>query len=74
MPLEPLHYRETLGQQRLTFREDDDGRVTYGFLSLAPMMALERVPWHESSTLHQVLLGLAVLVFAGTVVAAVRRW
>jgi CubicO group peptidase (beta-lactamase class C family) len=74
VPLEPLHYREALGHQRLTFREDDDGRVTHGFLSLAPMMALERVPWHESSRLHQVLLGLAVLVFAGTVVAAVRRW
>jgi hypothetical protein len=37
-------------------------------------MALEPVPWWESSMLHRVLLGLAVLVFLGTVLAAPRRW
>lgn len=74
VPVEPLLYREALGQQLLSFREDESGQVTHGFLGLAPMMALERVPWFESSTLHRVLLGLGVVVFLGTVVAAVRRW
>lgn len=74
VPLEPLLYREQLGHRLLSFREGEDGEVTHAFLELTPMMALERVPWHESTTLHRALLGLAVLVFLGTVVAAVRRW
>lgn len=74
VPVEPLLYREALGQQLLSFREDASGQVTHGFLGLAPMMALERVPWHGSTTLHRVLLGLGVVVFLATVVAAVRRW
>jgi CubicO group peptidase (beta-lactamase class C family) len=73
-PVGPLLYREYLGEDLLSFREDEDGRVTYGFLGLAPMMVLERVPWYESRTLHLVLLGAAVLVFLGTLAAAPRRW
>ena len=38
------------------------------------MMALERVPWYASPKLHWVVLGLGVLVFVGTIVAAVRRF
>jgi CubicO group peptidase (beta-lactamase class C family) len=74
VPIEPLLYREDLGNELLSFREDEDGRVTHAFLGLTPMMALDRVPWYESATLHQVLLGLALLTFLGTLVAVVRRW
>jgi hypothetical protein len=74
VPVGPLLYRDELGEDLVAFREDADGRVTYGFLGIAPMMALERVPGSESSMLHLVLLGLALLVFLGTVLAAPRRW
>lgn len=74
VPVEPLLYREALGHGLLAFREDADGEVTHAFLGVAPMMALERVPWNESAILHRILLGLTVLVFACTVVAAIRRW
>lgn len=74
VPVEPLLYRRQLGHRLLSFREGGDGEITHAFLELTPMMALERVPWHESTTLHRGLLGLAALAFLGTVVAAVRRW
>lgn len=74
VPVGDLLYREALGENLLSFREDADGDITHAFMGLAPMMVLERVPWHESATLHQLLLGLAILVFLGTVLAAVRRW
>jgi CubicO group peptidase (beta-lactamase class C family) len=74
VPVEPLLYREELGQQLLSFRENEEGEVTHGFMGLAPMMTLERVAWYESSMLHRVILALALLVFLGTLVAGVRRW
>lgn len=74
VPIEPLLYREELGQQLLSFRENEDGEVTHGFMGLAPMMTLERVAWYESSMLHQTILTVALLVFLGTLLAGVRRW
>lgn len=71
---EPLLYREELGHELLSFREDESGEVTHAFLGLTPMMALERVPWHESTMLHRGLLGLAVLVFLGMILSAAQRW
>jgi CubicO group peptidase (beta-lactamase class C family) len=74
VPVGPLLYREEPGHGLVSFREDEGGRITHGFLGLAPMMVLERVPWYEGVTLHRYLLILAVLAFLGTVVAALRRW
>jgi hypothetical protein len=74
VPVGPLLYRDGLGEDLVAFREDADGRVTHGFLGIAPMMALERAPRSEAMMLHRVLLGLALLAFLGTVVAAPRRW
>jgi hypothetical protein len=73
VPVAPLLYREELGQGLVSFRADSAGRVTHGFLGIAPMMALERVPWYESPTLHLVILGLAVAVFLVLLVAAIVR-
>jgi hypothetical protein len=58
----------------VSFKADSDGSVRYGFLGMAPMMALERVPWYASPKLHWVVLGLGVAVFLATVIAAVRRF
>jgi hypothetical protein len=40
---------------------------------MAPMMALERVPWYANAKLHWVVLGLAVATFVLTILAAVGR-
>lgn len=73
VPVGPLLYREELGDGLVSFKADKDGRITNGFLGLLPMMALERIPWHESPRLHWALLGLGAVVFFGTVVASVGR-
>ncbi|MGH7444493.1 MAG: serine hydrolase domain-containing protein, partial [Longimicrobiales bacterium] len=74
VPVGPLLYREELGHSLLAFEEDENGAVTHAFLGEAPMMALVRLPWYQSPTLHKFLLGAALLVFAATIIAAVRRF
>ena len=57
----------------MAFRAQGSGPATMGFLGLAPMMAMERLPWYANAKLHWVVLGLAVVVFLSTIVAAVGR-
>ena len=73
VPVGPLLYRDEMGGDLVAFRADGSGPATVGFLGLAPMMAMERVPWYANARLHWVVLGLAVLVFVATIVAAARR-
>jgi len=72
--MEPLLFREELGSSLLAFRTDEAGRGTHAFLSLAPMMAGERVPWHGSPGLHFTILGGGWLVLLGLLVAAPVGW
>ena len=74
VPVGPMLYRERLGDNLVAFKADASGRVTHGFLGIAPMMAMERVSWWASPPLHWVVLGLGIVVFLATVVAAVRRF
>ena len=74
VPVGPLLYREDLGTNLVAFKADGSGRVTYGFLGIAPMMAMERVSWSQSPMVHWVVLATGVLVFLGTLVAALRRF
>jgi hypothetical protein len=73
VPVGKLLYREELGGDLLAFQADDKGRVVRGFLSAAPMMAMERLPLSRSLPLHWTLLGLGVLVFVGILLAAIGR-
>jgi CubicO group peptidase (beta-lactamase class C family) len=74
VPVGRLLYREELGGDLVAFQADEKGRVVRGFLGAAPMMTMERVPFSRSTPLHWVLLGLGVLVFVGTILAAVGRF
>jgi CubicO group peptidase (beta-lactamase class C family) len=73
LPVGPLLYREELGDGLVAFQADSGGRVVRGFFGPAPMMTMERVPFSQSVKLHWIILGLGALVFAGTVLAAIRR-
>lgn len=72
-PVGPLLYRDEMDGGLVAFRADGSGPATMGFLGLAPMMAMERVPWYASPRLHWVVLGLAVLAFLLTLLAAAGR-
>jgi len=74
VPVGPMLYRDVMKGDLVSFKADADGTVRHAFLGMAPMMALERVPWYASPKLHWVVLGLGVLVFVATIVAAVRRF
>jgi CubicO group peptidase (beta-lactamase class C family) len=74
VPVGPLLYRDEAGGDLVAFRADGDGPATMGFLGIAPMMTLERVPWYASVRLHWVVLGLGVLVFLMTILAAGARF
>jgi CubicO group peptidase (beta-lactamase class C family) len=74
VPVGPFLYREEMGHDLVAFKTDDAGRVTHGFVGSGPMVALERISWYQSPRLYQILLGIALLVFVGVLVAGVRRW
>ena len=71
--VDPLLFREETGRGGLAFRVDEEGRATHAFLSLAPMMVLERIPWHATPFLHFVILGGGMVLFLGLVLAPVVR-
>jgi CubicO group peptidase (beta-lactamase class C family) len=73
VPVGPLLYREELGDALVSFQADSGGRIVRGFFGPAPMMTMERVPFTQSVTLHWFILGLGVLVFLGTLLAAIGR-
>ena len=75
--VEPLLFQEERGTTQMAFRMDDRGRPTHAFLSLAPMMAMERTPWHGAPSTHLPILAGGVLLFLlilpGTAVGWFRR-
>jgi CubicO group peptidase (beta-lactamase class C family) len=74
VPVGPLLYRDEMGGDLVAFKGDDGvGPARLGFLGIAPMMTLERVPWYASPKLHWVVLGLGVATFLLTLLAAAGR-
>jgi CubicO group peptidase (beta-lactamase class C family) len=74
VPVGPMLYRDELGGDLVSFKAEGNGPATLGFLGFAPMMVMERVPWYASVKLHWTVLGLGVLVFLMTVLAAAARF
>jgi CubicO group peptidase (beta-lactamase class C family) len=73
VPVGPMLYRDAAGDDLVSFKAGSDSTVHYGFLGMAPMMVLERIPWYASPKLHWMILGLGILVFVGLLVTAVLR-
>jgi hypothetical protein len=48
--------------------------VDYLFLGEAPMLAMERLAWYASPTLHQILLGLGALLFLSALILIPARY
>jgi hypothetical protein len=73
LPVGPLLYRKERGAELVAFRTDGAGRATHGFVGSVPVVAMERVPWHQSARLHWLILGAAVITFAAIVRAPLDR-
>ncbi len=71
--VDSLLFRDVQGHDLLAFQQDASGAVTHAFLSMAPMMVLERHPGAQAPTVHLALLALGLLTAVGTLTAAVVR-
>lgn len=67
--IEPLVFQQMNGQNRVVFREDEEGRITHLFIGRNPYVAAIKLPWHETPIVHYTILGVIVLVFF-----SVLRW
>jgi len=61
--IEPLLFRDIEGPALFAFREDAKGRITHGFMGQLPHMAVEKLAWYATPSLHYLLLVLCVLLF-----------
>lgn len=73
LPVGPLLYQEEAGSNLVAFEPNAVGASTHAFIGALPMMALERVPRHESARLHWTILGVGALTFAAVARAALDR-
>lgn len=72
--VEPRLFREELGSIQVAFRGGQDAPATHAFLSVAPMMALERVPWHGEPRLHFLSLVAGLVASAGMLAGGAAGW
>ena len=56
----------------ISFREDENGNVTQLFLY--PYIAHDKVGAFESGNLHQLVLGVSLLIFVAVVIVSLRRF
>jgi hypothetical protein len=73
-PVDSLLFADIDGQAAVAFRTDDEGNVTHAFMGMAPMMTLEKQGALASPSLHRIILGGSLAVFAAYLIAAVARW
>ncbi|MFD1687066.1 serine hydrolase domain-containing protein [Halobellus litoreus] len=75
----PGVYEEVGGSDMLVFRVDEDGRATHMFRHAFGPATYERVPWYESLTVLQAVLGAGVVAFLSVLLLWLggpvwRRW
>lgn len=73
-PVDSLLYQDRVSGHLVAFKTDEAGRATHGFMDFVPMMTLERQGALQSPKLHQMVLGLGMVVAFGILVAAWIRW
>ncbi len=75
----PEVYEEVGGNDMLVFRVDEDGRATHMFRHSSGPSTYERVPWYETLTVLQAVLGAGVVAFLSVLLLWLggpvwRRW
>ena len=72
--VDSLLFRDVNSGNLVAFRADDRGRITHGFFDAAPMMVLDKQTGLQKPTLHRNILIVALVMFAGIIIAAVIRF
>ena len=72
--VDSLLFRDVTTETLLAFRTDNSGKVTHGFLASLPMMVLDKQSVTASPRLHQMILGVGLVMFAGILISALLRY
>ena len=73
-PVDSLLYQDRVSGHLVAFKTDESGQATHGFMDFVPMMTLEKQGALATSSLHQGVLGLGLVVALGILIAAYIRW
>lgn len=72
--VDSMLFRDAVSGDLVAFRADAKGNITHGFLSMAPMMVLEKQTGLFALRRSQILLGLGVVTFLGILISVVLRF
>jgi len=61
--VEPFVFQQLEGHDKLVFKADAGGRITYAFSDGIPHLALVKLAWFQKPTFHYFLLGFCVHLF-----------
>jgi CubicO group peptidase (beta-lactamase class C family) len=64
--VEPLVFREVGGEETMIFKEDQNGKINYLFLSAIPHSALIKLTGTADPFLHYMILGICGFLFLST--------
>jgi CubicO group peptidase (beta-lactamase class C family) len=73
-PVDSLLYQDRVSGHLVAFKTDESGKVTHGFMDFVPIMTLEKQAATQTSSLHQGVLVLGLVVAVGILIAAYIRW
>lgn len=65
----PLVFQDIDGTEKLIFREDPNGDITYLFVNSTPHYAFEKIAWHETARFGQRILFACLLIFISVLLA-----
>jgi CubicO group peptidase (beta-lactamase class C family) len=60
-PRDSLVFRKQGGSDQIAFGKNDQGKISYLYADLMPMLALEKAPWYESQSLHLSIFLISLL-------------
>jgi hypothetical protein len=66
--IEPRLFRQIDDPGTLAFRENDQGQVTYLLLGQTPIVAFEKLAWHQTQEFVLILLAVCAALFVSSVV------
>ncbi len=68
--VDPLFFRQVDGPWDMAFREDEQGRITLMFSSIAPQWSFEKLNWYETLGFTMVLILACALIFLSVLIVA----
>ncbi len=72
--VDSLLFRDEKSHDLVAFQQDENGNITHGFMSMVPMMVLDKYSGLSAPTTHLFILGAGLLTAIGGLGASVVRY